>query len=943
MRRFLRCLEDDEAKSPYVARSALNLGSSTSNGDSTTSFQTPPLFQRRSPPSHIILCQELLERESLVKNGGTPLEFSLYEDESLCEDWATPHSSLMEIFASSIIAHVGSKYGMTYRHNCAKTKSNNKDAEEISDLDWTTVQQEFPPSGLVLDDSLLSNENQILGYCKGCLAGFNEDAFIQRSASGDISHITHHCLLYPGTGISPVAPSGEIDLVAISEQRALARQAPLATATPTIKDRLRLMAVNYRRSYPVSPMNNEAGNLVEETDGAVVFIDDGSLVMSDLQYNKHIPDSVKTIDILTNAVCVSSRLPSGESCLDHAQHVTDMLQTMYPRAIVRFDIVTSTAASYSRMILAKYLICPPGTTSCLFPSIAKEEDSFAVIAESPQRANTFHWFDVLSDEEDNIQVAYVKASPNIIGGSTAASGGSSRFENNKSDKDEKSDNKSNPSDLGKGIEVFNNIKDYRDECTDLRGRLGSWEQDYHYENLMGDNAAEIHGSTHGGIHQERYHAVSAAFKPKGKGRMLESEPEPNTDTDTDVDVEGGVEFKGKSNVSWKEPMDECELDLLNLDGLCEVMAAMKLHVIQFVGDEYTEEMVRSFWKLLKLPDADILGKESLQPGSNGPPVYRKTVHCPKENIEFDIVFTPNDKLVNTHRPDPIPVEQPRYNPNIPKPNIVTHTNTHGQWLGNGSGGNWVGNGGSNNWARSNYNGRGNPGPVAFNDNCQCTPWVPQYQSIMPTQRQVVVAGMSPNMSYEEWCRQFDQFGQGVHNYGRPNDVVFMRSAVTPHGSCGCMNCGGGYRQRKLQLRQQSQRITKNNIMGDEDLQRANDYMIKTIDEYRRRTRQFDNASYDPLSSKAPKIHFFDVTHMTNTHPHVLETLEKGEEHGRKLCQRRGLQGLQSAPMYDAWNDMFYSQLRDLAAAETKRNFMTEKGLVEPTSSSQGSIYSYGHF
>ena len=114
---------------------------------------------------------------------------------------------------------------------------------------------------------------------------------------------------------------------------------------------------------------------------------------------------------------------------------------------------------------------------------------------------------------------------------------------------------------------------------------------------------------------------------------------------------GGAGGTGEANkvevrfgASWNENVNpECALNLLNLNGLCEVVHIMGLGVIQFVGSQYTKKQVKSFWSLLSLEDREDLDDIGQVPLEDGQDLnlhqYRKTAHSPKEGIAFDIVFT----------------------------------------------------------------------------------------------------------------------------------------------------------------------------------------------------------------------------------------------------------------------------------------------------------------
>lgn len=872
----------DHTLSPYVTENIARM--------------SPRSMARRNPPSHIILCQELIQRHLVAENGFTFDDFGIEEDEELCRDYASPHLDLMEIFSSTLVAHAGKEYNMKYKHNCADSKNGRdrdrdpeygavdgrEDGNDI-DADWTTIQQEFPSSSLVLDNGSVDRDH-IVKLCKGCLFSFQEST-LQRSNAA-LSHMTHHCLLFPGSPEPLVDKDGEVDTVAVSEAKALVHDIPLARIIPTVSDRLRAAANNYRIEN-----SDDYGGLSqsdEDSNGAVIFIDDTSLVMGVLPYANHIPKSVGSIEILTSALCAAVKLPTGEGCIDHGKTLRVMLQNYYGDSVdVRHDVVTSTAAAYGRMIYSKYLVCPPGTTSCLFPALAKEEGTYAIVTESKSRSGTFHWFDIAGRDKDNIQVSQVTESGESISNILAGTGTTVPAVATKT---------------GELAALDRSKKEYREGCSEIRGRLGSWEQDFSYLDLLDSTSKNnVFGDTRKGVIAQRYSPVSESFTSKQGGQGYSR-------------AQGApMESASKSNdPAWKT-MPDCDLELLNLEGLCGVIDSMKLHVLQFVGDEYTEEMVKNFWSLLGLPDADFSGKDKLSDGL--PHVFRKTVHCTKQKINFDIVFTPNDKLVNTHRPEEIP--EPRA---IPKPK--KKVGSDGNWRGNDGGHEWLstnlntnknvprsgngGNYGGGGFARSgNYGGGGG-------NNCNCQPWVPQYQA--GGGRQAIIAGMNPNMSYDEWCEQQNQFGRGVMNYVQPNDVVMMRTGMQPHGSCGCQQCGGGYRKLR----------GEGDAMDSTDIEKANNFLIKTVDEYRRLTGQSDPLSPKPWASNFPKIQVLDVTEMTMKHPHAKASSAEND-YGRKLCQQSMRQ---TAPMYDSWNHMLYSNLRDVAAAERNQQQPNQQQSVQ---------------
>lgn len=862
-----RILCTDSEASPYMSTARTKVSRSTESVDVPISLDamSPPLINaRRSPPSHIVLCEEFLRRRNMP--GGVENEdvISLKEDEAVCHDWSAPHASLMQMFASSLIGHVSQKYKVSYRHDCQNTQE-----QSGSNIDWTTIQQIFPSSGLVLDDGAV-HEDEIAELCSSCLGEF---ATVKDKPNSDPAnpnpgwfdpYDTNQCLLYPLSERSPATTDLSADMVTLAEERAEAQKALFGRIIRTIQDRMRLAAIEYKTENDIPNfvqtamesdivIVDEETEKIEEEDGAIIFIEETSIPMSNRIYAKNIPSTIKTVNILVSPLCVEENLPTDIPCIDHANELKDWLERMFPDAVIQTDVVTSTAAAYSRMILSKYLICPPGTSSCLIPALSKEDGTYAVVTETPEMPGTYRYFDFVSGNENHIQVSNVGDSDVLRAGVREVIFPDGEGPEEEDEKEDTPEERPSPGVDKDGLDMFTG-SGYRDGCVELRGKLGSWEQDFHYNSLAGDNADLLRGSTEEGTSESRF-APDTTVNKKILGPQL-----------------------AKSGLSsWDETSDtECPMDLLNLQGLCEVMHIMKLTVIQFVGDEYTEEQVLNFWKLLNL-DVDDSGLLPEEAGFDYPR-YRKEVFCEKEKYRFAIVFTPNERLVHHDDPTPIGIDQPR-----------------SIYQGNGDGGGGGAWSWSHPWGPNNFQVR-SVGTPAYSNQCSCVPLSSQYAyaDTQPQARQFIVAGMSPRMTYEEWCAQVNNFGQGSRYMGN-NDIVMMRTAVQP--TCNC--CGG--------------RRTKEGMMSPEDIQKANDYLIKSVDEYRRNTKQFDPVNYDPSASGLPIMHVLDVSHLTDSHP-----FSNGEPSGDEKSHDRRLCAAQQGSPVEYWNHMMYNNMQDMAAAELAR-------------------------
>lgn len=958
-------------------------------------MDSPRIPGRRNPPSHIALCTEFLHRRELHEanpDNKFTTHFHVEEDDAVCRDWSTPMAAIMQMLSAEIVGYFGQKYGISYLHNCRKDKA----PDETTDgLDYTTVQEAWPDSGLILDNGVIE-EDYVADLCKGCIHGFNIEMESNTVDPDDPNppwfhpHQTHHCILYPNSARPLVNDQHELDLVAVTEQRALAQESPFSKILETLIDRLGFMALTVKMDKgdpPIATMAptggmaqvakrflfgnaNENRNLahkarvlaevpvpfgtnVEEQNGAVIYLDDGSVPISMQSYAKYIPSSVSTIDVLFSPLCSTVYLSNEELCVKHAADIFNYMTNMYPGSVVNSHMVASTAAAYSRMILAKFLVCPPGTSACLMPALAKDTDTFAVVAESPQDLGTYQYFDFVGNYDDHLQIAHVD---NVLlpVSSTAADGNSNPEDavegTGKTTTTEgdslvdpfgsaragftTTDTRTDTTSTGMNFDAFLG-GEHRDGCIELRGKLGSWELQYAYEDLgQEDVAAHLRGQSNVDVAEERFSTMEA-----------------QSDSDPSVEARFGA---------WNEDVNpDCALDMLNLNGLCEVVTIMGLGVIQFVGDQYTEEQVKSFWALLGLDDPD-------DPNDSGAvfvdgqslPQYRKTAHCPREGVAFDIVFTPNEYLVQTVEVEgPIVIHNPetRYIP-VPAPtpgdsggtvtnnyfydnsqtttstdttssydsraDVQTRTDTAAQtsnWANQpyGGTGGYGGYGGGG-YGGGGYGGNGGMGMMGmgmmmmpvFSAGCCCVPFQNQYNQyagggVVPTgkaltntggvpaagQRQVVVAGQTPNTDLETYIQGIDEFNRGITDYASENDVVILRTGFETNTQVAST---GGRRAKET--------VKK---MTTHELNKANRYIIKSVDEYRRRTKQMDMVGNDPARSGLPSIHVLDISHMTNTHPHA-----KHVAHGRR--------NEQVASLYDHWNHLLYSNLRDIAAAERKR-------------------------
>jgi len=351
-------------------------------------------------PSHISLCKELIKRnndsESKEEDSVTPTNpflnkiqtngvFEVHESEDICTDWERPHSSLMRIISSSIIAYVGGRFNLSYKHGCHSSIPFGSELE----FDVTTVQQIFPQNPMPLNENIVSLGEVVFDLCQNCM---NEHSNLGDLPSEDNREDTHHCFLFPNKGEAHTGSVQDEESYSTTEEvldeGGHIVNTALEAVLPLVRNRL------YHASIDWSPRAHIPSH--DPKSGAVIYIDaTQSLPIPFHFFHPRIPSHVTHVSIISSPACVTSKIGSKD-CYTYAFQLQQYLQNKYLGIDVSLDLMSSTAAAYSRMILSHTLICPPGTITCLFPALAREITKESIIFESSNRPSTFHWFNYLA-------------------------------------------------------------------------------------------------------------------------------------------------------------------------------------------------------------------------------------------------------------------------------------------------------------------------------------------------------------------------------------------------------------------------------------------------------------------------------------------------------------------------------------------------------------------
>ena len=295
---------------------------------------------RMDPPSYIQLCQAYIDRR---ESGSGEIAFStlnVMEDPAVCVDWSAPQYSMMTLFASSLIAAKGVEYGLRYTHDCHSFIPHTRQNIETH-YDFTSAQQVLPENLISKSDEDSVDDGLIESLCHGCISHY------ETVEPSTYAGMTHHCLLFPGGATSEK----------LKEDK---HEVPLSSILPSVVDRLRHMSDDWIDATDSLDFEDESG--------VIVALDEKSTFMDFGYYDRVLPESPTSIQILASSNCAVASIEGYSDCIEHGRSLKAYFISRLPSTTyVRYDIIASTATSFARMMKAKTLICPPGTVMCLFP------------------------------------------------------------------------------------------------------------------------------------------------------------------------------------------------------------------------------------------------------------------------------------------------------------------------------------------------------------------------------------------------------------------------------------------------------------------------------------------------------------------------------------------------------------------------------------------------
>mmetsp|Transcript_29650 Transcript_29650/g.44928 ORF Transcript_29650/g.44928 Transcript_29650/m.44928 type:complete len:393 (+) Transcript_29650:551-1729(+) len=305
-----------------------------------------------------------------------PIITTMYtqEDDTVCMDWSSPHYRVLEIVASSILDRLNGY--SRYRHDCYRSRTWD---EAVMGYDRTTVQQILPVARMGPNHDLM-NVSEAVTQCKICLDNYDTVGEERRVKT----FAYHHCFAWPEAweehNWSPAFEAGGLygQKVVLPHNATKPNTVPLTSVFPQIRRRLNHAAKIFANVTHAPPLETDSG--------VIIWLDAGTTAIPLDAYINYFPASPTSITVLSSPLCAAALFPTGEKCYQYAESLVDYFKVAYPGLSntgfgglsgVQFQMSTSSAGSWSRMIRAKTLICPPTSPNCLFPAASKDYDEKA--------------------------------------------------------------------------------------------------------------------------------------------------------------------------------------------------------------------------------------------------------------------------------------------------------------------------------------------------------------------------------------------------------------------------------------------------------------------------------------------------------------------------------------------------------------------------------------
>lgn len=603
-------------------------------------------------PAHVKLCRAFVAPPVPPKAGKTKRLLIVEEDDSVCNgrggsgaNYHDSYGSLMRMYASALVAHVAhavGRYDLFYQHGCG-TRMATRLSKKALWAEQGTIFEFLPPYLKVKMDA--NPEQKVIpliqANCGRCVLQYDEHA---KGGNFDTYDPFPNCLFFPEVPfVGHVKAAADAQL--LQQQQ---RQQPRTPTTPnTIKGAVEqgrrlqqdqspqpqamarefsardielqpyslvLRSLLQTIRYSMREATAEYSKILRDTNenlfktlsvvnlgGATVYLDCESATSDRVQaipyylYASEISRGASRIVLLASPEC-----KLRNTNMDHyANSLKDFLTGTFPEATVSLVYVESTSAvAFAHMVLAKQLMAPPAASS-IVPMLSNRV--FKTIVESP---DLYPWMNVVVeilqlDRSGKGYQDHIHFVPSPLYPLTPAV----HFNDVLRDLMQV---QAPPGEI-ENVPVLHQAY-VAAHCTRVRGRWGKWVQDMDYAKVA-QYVTPIEGYT--GM-------ADSVFKA--------SPEEP---------------FRKPTTHKWIDSFQQsCPIQLLNLESFCNVMEALELEKVMFIGDSLTFHWSQSLWKLLGNEDTPTSGTQA---GVDEGYHWERDVQCPDQKI-LELSFFRSDNL-----------------------------------------------------------------------------------------------------------------------------------------------------------------------------------------------------------------------------------------------------------------------------------------------------------
>ena len=537
-----------------------------------------PSNWRHAAPSYQRVCTAILSRASPSET--LDQSTKVYENMSLCLNTHDVSNSLANVFASTFLTHIASINGIDvhYEHKCFMRHLERDDASR------QTVMQQLPKTIQVKENTAVGSVMQkesLLQLCEQVVDLSWDDAV---SFAGVWTVMDHTLTTHKEPSDPPTEKYTVLEYMLPTIRESLAQavrswsrkglqRSLVSTIGGYFVENFKDSATEiHGKVYPPEPVHYKSAIYLPCMDANCT---DAS-ILPYYEYYIHIPNNVKTLDILIPQNCFKN---IGK-CKQSANMLAKYMVELYPRAkvtLLRHGHDTS-MEHFRRLYEADYALCGPGWgTMCLFPALARPPttDGSRIIVMEQEDAKDTTTLSVLDSIQSPFDSHVKVVIPKQAKGHWEIGNAHNTY-------------------------TLQNRSEGDTQCRKIRGRFGKWELDDEVANKAQYSVAMKH----------------LWGKADRKYRNL---------------IQSGLvaydSFREATRYAWKDGqtlmMDDngpsCSIEMMTPTGMCALMREMNLGRIFVLGDSLSLSQSLSLHQLV--------GMDGKIPWDEKRTRFKQTINC----------------------------------------------------------------------------------------------------------------------------------------------------------------------------------------------------------------------------------------------------------------------------------------------------------------------------